>query len=238
MPLRPARLRRGLCRQLRDLAQRDGMPARTRQPVADISDADMRALADRARRDDGPEREAYRKAGEALGFGLGSLFALIDPAPVAMVGIGALAFDLIEPSLREAIAQTAGGQHAMRSRSTPSPTKCRSSAKAAPCGRYFPRPADHSPPGINAVNSRKCLWQSVARQAPPHRTATAPHHLLGVHNWRRLAALQDVEIVAVDCLPVAGGCRPARARALRLWALSPRPKCHQPSGRWHGRRRR
>ena len=81
-------------------------------PVADIE----RCRHARARRrtratDDGPEREAYRKAGEALGFGLGSLFALIDPAPVAMVGVGAAAFDLIEPSLREAIAQTAGGLH-------------------------------------------------------------------------------------------------------------------------------
>ncbi|CCV04962.1 Xyl repressor [Mesorhizobium metallidurans STM 2683] len=81
------------------------------EPVADVSDADMRALAVRAREADGPEREAYRKAGEALGFGLGSLFALIDPAPVAMVGVSAGAFDLIEPALREAIAQTAGGQH-------------------------------------------------------------------------------------------------------------------------------
>ncbi|RWK58819.1 MAG: ROK family transcriptional regulator [Mesorhizobium sp.] len=81
------------------------------EPVADVSDAEMRALAARARQTDGPEREAYRKAGEALGFGLGSLFALIDPAPVAMVGASAAAFDLIEPALREAIAQTAGGQH-------------------------------------------------------------------------------------------------------------------------------
>ncbi|MET2831634.1 ROK family protein [Mesorhizobium shangrilense] len=80
------------------------------EPV-DVSDADMRALAATAREKDGPEREAYRKAGEALGFGLGSLFALIDPAPVAMVGVSAAAFDLIEPALREAIAQTAGGQH-------------------------------------------------------------------------------------------------------------------------------
>ena len=81
------------------------------EPVADVSDADMRALAAAARESDGPEREAYRKAGEALGYGLGSLFALIDPAPVAMVGVSAAAFDLIEPALREAIAQTAGGQH-------------------------------------------------------------------------------------------------------------------------------
>jgi predicted NBD/HSP70 family sugar kinase len=81
------------------------------EPVDDIGEADMRALADAARDHDGPEREAYRKAGEALGFGLGSLFALIDPAPVAMVGASAAAFDLIEPALREAIARTAGGHH-------------------------------------------------------------------------------------------------------------------------------
>ncbi|MEP9372903.1 ROK family protein [Mesorhizobium sp. KR1-2] len=80
-------------------------------PLADISDEEIRALADRARAADGPEREAFRVAGEAIGFGLGSLFALIDPAPVALVGIGATAFDLIEPALREAIAKTAGGQH-------------------------------------------------------------------------------------------------------------------------------
>jgi predicted NBD/HSP70 family sugar kinase len=88
----------------------EGMPEDS-QPVADIGDADIAALADRARRGDSPEREAFRKAGEALGFGLGSLFALIDPAPVAMVGHGALAFDLLEPSIRQAIALTAGGQH-------------------------------------------------------------------------------------------------------------------------------
>lgn len=81
------------------------------EPMADISDADMKALAAIARAKEGQEREAFRRAGEAIGFGLGSLFALIDPAPVAVVGIGAAAFDLIEPHLREAIARTAGGQH-------------------------------------------------------------------------------------------------------------------------------
>ncbi len=80
-------------------------------PISDIDAADMARIAAAARDHDGPEREAYRKAGEALGYGLGSLFALIDPAPVAMVGIGAAAFDLIEPALRCAIAMTAGGLH-------------------------------------------------------------------------------------------------------------------------------
>jgi predicted NBD/HSP70 family sugar kinase len=71
----------------------------------------MLALAEAARAHDGPERRAYAQAGEAIGLGLGSLFALIDPAPVAMVGIGARAFDLIEGPMRAAIARTVGGQH-------------------------------------------------------------------------------------------------------------------------------
>ncbi len=77
----------------------------------DVTDEDIRKLAQDARRGPGPEREAFRIAGEAIGFGLGSLFALIDPAPVAIVGHGANAFDLIETPMREAIARTAGGVH-------------------------------------------------------------------------------------------------------------------------------
>ncbi len=80
-------------------------------PTAEIGAAEMTALAGRARAADGPERRAFARAGEAIGFGLGSLFALIDPAPVAIVGQGAHTFDLIEPALRRAIARTAGGQH-------------------------------------------------------------------------------------------------------------------------------
>ena len=80
-------------------------------PEDGIGNADMQAIAARARAADGPEREAYRKAGTAIGYGIGSLFALIDPAPVAFVGGGAAAFDLLEPHIRAAIAETAGGQH-------------------------------------------------------------------------------------------------------------------------------
>jgi predicted NBD/HSP70 family sugar kinase len=80
-------------------------------PLVDIDDANMLELAESARNHPGRVREAFHTAGEAIGYGLGSMFALIDPAPVAVVGIGAAAFDLIEPSLREAIANTAGGQH-------------------------------------------------------------------------------------------------------------------------------
>ncbi|MCB1469775.1 MAG: ROK family protein [Rhizobiaceae bacterium] len=81
-------------------------------PNKEITDADVLALATIARMSEGPERDAFRKAGEALGFTLGSLFALIDPAPLAFVGVGASVFDLMEPSLRTALASTVGGQHA------------------------------------------------------------------------------------------------------------------------------
>ena len=80
-------------------------------PSADIGDDEMKALADAARGGDEAARRAFFIAGEALGFGLGSLFALIDPAPVAVVGHGSLAFDLIEGPMRAAISRTAGGEH-------------------------------------------------------------------------------------------------------------------------------
>lgn len=85
--------------------------AETDPPAADIGQAEIEALADAARASEGRERAAFRRAGEAIGYGMGNLFALFDPAPVAIVGPGALAFDILEEPIRAAIAQTAGGQH-------------------------------------------------------------------------------------------------------------------------------
>ncbi|WP_265517666.1 ROK family transcriptional regulator [Nitratireductor luteus] len=82
------------------------------KPVADIDASEMEALANAARDGDARAREAFREAAEALGYGLGNLFALIDPAPIAVVGQGTTAFDLLEPEIRRYLAQTAGGQHA------------------------------------------------------------------------------------------------------------------------------
>ncbi|MBD0414289.1 ROK family protein [Oryzicola mucosus] len=81
------------------------------RPVDGIGDEDIRAIAERARTTEGPERAAFRTAGEAIGYGLGNLFALIDAAPIALVGVGASAFDLMERSVRQAIAKTVGGLH-------------------------------------------------------------------------------------------------------------------------------
>lgn len=80
-------------------------------PAEDLTHDEMQALAARARAGSAPERLAFARAGEAIGFGLGSIFALFDPAPVALVGAGAEAFDLVEAPLRDALARTAGGEH-------------------------------------------------------------------------------------------------------------------------------
>lgn len=56
-------------------------------------------------RDDHSSREflAIQEAGQALGFGLRSLFALIDPVPIAFVGYSTLALDLMEPEIRKVL---------------------------------------------------------------------------------------------------------------------------------------
>ncbi|HSO47754.1 MAG TPA: sugar kinase, partial [Rhizobiaceae bacterium] len=66
-------------------------------------------LAAAAKAHDGPERAAYRMAGSAIGAGLRSHFSLLDPFPVAFAGSGVLAFELIEPAIREAIGAGAAG---------------------------------------------------------------------------------------------------------------------------------
>ena len=111
---------------------------------------------------EGPEREAYRKAGTAIGYGIGSLFALIDPAPVAFVGGGAAAFDLLEPAIRAAHCanrrRPAFGRHLLRhdrGRTAAHP------AKAAPCGRWSSSTRRSSRP----ANTRPKPWREPAPYA-------------------------------------------------------------------------
>lgn len=77
------------------------------EPPTDTHGANIGSLLMEAREQDGLARKAFREAGEALGFGLGSLFSLIDPAPVALIGHGTAAFDIMEPEIRRALEQTA-----------------------------------------------------------------------------------------------------------------------------------
>ncbi len=73
-------------------------------PVAMIPESDFYALAHEARTADGVARQAFQQAGKALGFALRSIFSLIDPVPLAFVGPGVHAFDLIEDELRQTIS--------------------------------------------------------------------------------------------------------------------------------------
>jgi predicted NBD/HSP70 family sugar kinase len=85
-----------------------GLPGDALPPV-ELAGLDMRTLAKKARHSDGPERRAYKEAAEAIGTGLASLFALIDPVPIAFVGSGTGAFDIAEPYIRACIADSNAG---------------------------------------------------------------------------------------------------------------------------------
>jgi predicted NBD/HSP70 family sugar kinase len=74
-----------------------------------IEPPDIAAIAGAARAGDGPARAALAAAGRALGTGLAGLYALVDPFPVALIGGGTAAFDLIEQPLRDALGGTMGG---------------------------------------------------------------------------------------------------------------------------------
>jgi predicted NBD/HSP70 family sugar kinase len=87
-----------------------GQPEDTLPPV-DLTAVNMRALAGRARAAEGREREAYRQAAAALGHGLANLFALIDPVPVAFVGSGTAAFDIMKPDIEAAIKNSNAGSY-------------------------------------------------------------------------------------------------------------------------------
>jgi predicted NBD/HSP70 family sugar kinase len=82
------------------------------EPPTDTHGADIESLLREAREHGGLAGQAFQEAGEAIGFGLGSLFSLIDPAPVALIGHGTAAFDLMEPEIRRALEQTAATPYA------------------------------------------------------------------------------------------------------------------------------
>ena len=82
--------------ELRDQALRGNLPAGA---FADLADA--------ARKGDPSAIEAFRTAGKAIGSGLASLFSITDPLPIALVGEGAEALDLMAPAIKEVLLTTA-----------------------------------------------------------------------------------------------------------------------------------
>jgi predicted NBD/HSP70 family sugar kinase len=68
---------------------------------ANILEVEARARAGEAR-----ACAAYERAGRALGYGIGRMVALLNPARVFIAGSGASAADLLEPPLRAAFADS------------------------------------------------------------------------------------------------------------------------------------
>ncbi|MBL0374644.1 ROK family protein [Rhizobium sp. KVB221] len=75
----------------------------------DPEDTAMAELAARARAGDGPERQAFRAAGKAIGTGLRNLFTIFDPIPLVFAGQGAAVLDLMMESLEEAMTKPVFG---------------------------------------------------------------------------------------------------------------------------------
>ncbi|WP_245515078.1 ROK family transcriptional regulator [Jiella endophytica] len=75
-------------------------------PAHRIPDDAMLQLAAAARQGDEPARAAFEAAGNAIGYGLGRVFTMIDPLPIVLTGSGARAIDLLEPAIRKGITES------------------------------------------------------------------------------------------------------------------------------------
>ncbi len=75
------------------------------EPVASVPPESVSVIAHAARNGDQRAIAALEEAAEAIGVGLVSLFALIDPLPVMLIGNVAAARDLLEPKIRATIAR-------------------------------------------------------------------------------------------------------------------------------------
>lgn len=78
--------------------------AGTRPPsFSAIPEDDMLALEAAARRGEPQAVAAYAKAGEALGFGLARIIAILTPSRIVLAGPGTRAMELIAPHMRHAL---------------------------------------------------------------------------------------------------------------------------------------
>jgi predicted NBD/HSP70 family sugar kinase len=81
------------------------------QPMGEIDSLEFAIIAKSALECDGPERRAFKSAARAIGVGLRNVFALIDPAPVALVGFGGAGGLLLEPELRHILKDSFQDKH-------------------------------------------------------------------------------------------------------------------------------
>ena len=89
----------GILRSAEDLSITMPPPSNAVEPEV------MAALETAARSDDANALKAYRIAGEAIGFGLARMIALLNPDRIVICGPGIRAFDLVEPAIRSAIEE-------------------------------------------------------------------------------------------------------------------------------------
>ena len=76
----------------------------TPPPLSGVPVETMRKLESQARAGEPRAMEAYRKAGQAVGYGLARLVALLNPTRIVLSGPGTHAIELIRPHLMQAIA--------------------------------------------------------------------------------------------------------------------------------------
>lgn len=80
-----------------------GMPPGTEPADASPSPADLRALEEAAHAGDDRIRAVYDKAGEALGYGIARVMALVNPSRIVFTGASTRAFPLIEEAMKAGI---------------------------------------------------------------------------------------------------------------------------------------
>ncbi len=94
------------------LRSAEGLPLTTPPPLHAVEPEIMLALEKAARCGDQSALQAYKQAGEAIGFGLARMIALLNPDRIVISGPGIRAFDLVEPAINAAIEK--GVVHALR----------------------------------------------------------------------------------------------------------------------------
>lgn len=79
------------------------------RPRDEVKRSEFAALSQTALERDGPERKAFQTAARAIGVGLLNVFALMDVAPIALVGFGGAGEKLLEPEIRSILKDSFQG---------------------------------------------------------------------------------------------------------------------------------
>ena len=87
------------------LRSAEDLPITTLPPSHAVEPEVMAALEKAARSGDQAALKAYGLAGEAIGFGLARMIALLNPDRIVISGPGIRAFDLVEPAINAAIEE-------------------------------------------------------------------------------------------------------------------------------------